>query len=181
MPPATSESFSARGEERRRRPKPPPPYPPPAYELAPVHVRAVRAGVSLYKTAVLPVASCVLCWREKKQPGVPASELERWHRCSDRRIRTCPNVSMQSSYYSNIWGREYLFPRAHRLTSLVMRLLFPPPRKLAPAVRKKKGKYRTPVLPKGLQEECDLFSRNVLEIPARQSIKLYFVLYTCES
>lgn len=71
MPP-TSESFLARGEEWRHRPKSPSDIRLPCMNSH-VHVRAVRAGVSLYKTAVLSVASRVLCRRLEGKETVRGS------------------------------------------------------------------------------------------------------------
>jgi len=144
--PATSESFSARGEERRRgavQSLSPPTSATRVWTRASTYVLFAQV-FHFTKLPCFPSRAVFRAadWREKKRPGDPASKAgERWHRClcSDKRIRTCPNVSMRSSYYSNIWEREYLFPRAHRLTSLVMRLLFPSRGNLLRRREKKSG------------------------------------------
>lgn len=96
-----------------------------------VHVRAVRAGVSLYKTAVLSIASRVLYCRLKgKETAQAGTWLQSWRGGTGAPAQTGGYVPVQMSpcgaritvTYED--GNTYSLC-AHRLTSLVMRLLFP--------------------------------------------------------
>lgn len=146
----TSGSFSARGEERLpavfrvfRHPSPSLSLSPQMYMNSHTsHVRAVRAGVSLYKTAVPSVA--ILIEEKETEARRLGFSQQRWGTgapCTQTGGYVAVQMSPCGARIMVTYEEILIPPRAHRPTSLVMRLLFPSRRKLP---RGKKGDIARP-------------------------------------